>query len=215
MEQHANGAESREGARSVPPVSRRSSFTLIELLVVVAIILILVGIALKITGVVGRQGGRARTLWVLEQVKNALGAYYTTYGSYPPVNSVTYILPYTDPASLPAVPDGGFGYTTGLVYYLYYVGNHPYHNSDPDAARWAHYLEDIGGYDMKPMSNKSSSAFTWVFWTNRVHDISDAWGRGLYYSCPSPYQQFRLWSAGPNGRNENGAGDDIGVTWTE
>lgn len=214
MNEPSERAVMTEAGRPVRPVSRRSSFTLIELLVVVAIILVLIGIVLRVTGVVGRQGGKARTLWVLEQVKNALGAYYTTYGSYPPVDSVTYILPKTDPNTLPAIPDGGFGYSTGLVYYIFTTDK--YHNQDRDALRWQHYLEDVDGTGLIPMSNKSSSAFTWVFWTNAAHYINDAWGRSLYYKAEPPdYQRYRLWSAGPNGVNENGGGDDIGVTFTE
>lgn len=195
------------------PVSRRGAFTLIELLVVVTIILILVGITLKITSIVGRQGGKARTLWVLEQVKNSLGAYYTANGTYPPVNSVTYVLPFKEPIG--AVPDGGLGYSTGLVYYIYSANDYQYHNPDPEVARWAHYLKDIGSIDLKAMTNKSVNSGAWVFWTNKVHWIADGWGNNINYSSSPPYQQYKLWSSGPNGSNEFGAGDDIGVTWSE
>ena len=41
----------------------------------------------------------------------------------------------------------------------------------------------------------------------------DAWGEQLYYRYPSTNQTMRskpdIWSAGPDGRNDDGGGDDI------
>lgn len=41
--------------------------------------------------------------------------------------------------------------------------------------------------------------------------LVDAWGHPLVYRCPSgmPGRMFRLYSIGPNGIDEDGAGDDI------
>ena len=190
--------------------SRRGSFTLIELLVVVTIILILAGITLKVMSLVNRKTGQAQTLWVLEQVKNALGAYYTTYGTYPPVNSVYFEYKGTDPASLPATPTNMY-YSTGLVYYIY--ANPPYteHNPDVEARRWQHYLERLPGDNGSPPHSNMVGAF-FVTWTNNSHTICDAWGTPLQYNCSAPYQKFLLWSCGPNGVNNTGTFDDIGVT---
>ncbi|MEI6516555.1 MAG: type II secretion system protein [bacterium] len=186
---------------------RHGGFTLIELLVVVAIILILMGITFNIIGVATRKAGQAQTMQILEQVKNALGAYYTTYGIYPPVSSVYYEYENQSVASMPTPPDD-LHYTTGLVYYIF---NGAYHNPDAEAARWQHYLEGIGGMGM-PIYSNNGGAFNFQF-TNSCHTISDAWGSEIHYQCiPPDYQQYRLWSEGPNKEDNGGGGDDIGVT---
>lgn len=185
----------------------KRSFTLIELLVVVAIILILAGLTIRVMSMVNRKTGQVATMRILEQVKNALAAYHTTYGSYPPVNQVYYEFENTLMSSLPAVPSNP-GYTTGLVYYIY---TGPYHNPDADAARWQHYLEGIGSAGGPTYSNQIGGAF-WVSWTNSSHTINDAWARELKYQHSADYQSFKLWSLGPDGSDNGGGGDDIGVT---
>lgn len=184
----------------------RASFTLIELLVVVTIILILAGITLKVMSVVNRKAGQAKTMKILEQVKNALGAYYTTYGTYPPVQSVGFEHEYRPPHGVGAPTN--LGYSTGLVYYLTSgSGCVKPHNVDPAVGRWEHYLEGIIDGDTSLVTNQQQWA-----WTNYTHSIQDAWGQGLQYESFDPYQKFKLWSIGPNGTNDLGGGDDIGVT---
>jgi len=43
--------------------------------------------------------------------------------------------------------------------------------------------------------------------------FKDAWGEPLFYSFPGQHQTIKtkpdIWSAGPNGQNEDGGGDDI------
>jgi len=180
----------------------RRAFTLIELLVVVAIILILAGITLKIIPMVTRKTGQVATMRLLEQVKNALGGYYSTYGIYPPVNSVYYEYENTPMSSLPITPPNS-GYSTGLVYYIY---NGPHHNPDSEASRWQHYLRDIGS------ASTRTTGVGWVMWTNSTHTIKDSWGNDLKYSNSSDHQWYKLWSVGPNGVDESGGGDDVGVT---
>lgn len=180
----------------------RASFTLVELLVVVAIILILLGLSLKVMAIINRKTATANSIRIVEQVKNALGAYYSTVGSYPPVSSVLFEYENTPAGSLPALPPS-MNYKTGLVYYIF---SGAYHN--PEAVQWAHYLEGIGGYGAPAYSNRPG-AF-WVFWTNSSHTVCDAWGRELIYSSTGDYQRFTLYSLGANGANENGSGDDIG-----
>ncbi len=45
-----------------------------------------------------------------------------------------------------------------------------------------------------------------------VHgEVIDAWGNPLFYRSPgSKAAKFDLYSAGPNGKDDCGAGDDIG-----
>jgi prepilin-type N-terminal cleavage/methylation domain-containing protein len=201
------GGRNMKGARLGLSRRRNPAFTLIELLVVVAIILVLTGIALRIMSLVNRKAGTAATLRVLEQVKNALGAYYSTYGTYPPVTSVAYIYEKTPMKDLPDPPDD-MGWRTGLVYFIY-SGDH--HN--PYAQRWQHYLEGIGGFDI--LTNAKPKNFVWNYWTNNLHSIWDAWDSELRYECLPPYSTYRLWSIGPNRNDNNGGGDDLGVAPTE
>lgn len=194
--------------RAVRGGGRRGSFTLIELLVVVAIILVLLGMSLRVMSIINRKTTTAKTIWILEQVKNALGAYYSTYGSYPPVSLVGYEYERTPMATLPALPPSMY-WKTGMVYYIYSDAKH-----NPEAAPWQHYLKDIGYFGMAEYSQRIGAA--WIFWSNNTHSIVDAWDRGIYYRADPPdYQRYLLWSAGPNGADEGGGGDDIGVQATD
>jgi len=73
--------------------------------------------------------------------------------------------------------------------------------------RWQPHIEGI------------LSGHVW-FWPSRENakcvvarrTIWDAWEHDLmYYSAP-PYRSYRLYSIGPNGKDENGKGDDIELT---
>ena len=199
--------------RSGVAVGRRKAFTLIELLVVVSIILILMGISLKVMSIVNRRGITARTEWVIQQVKNALGAYYSLYGIYPPVSTVPFIyeglLP---PAADVVIPQSQLGWSTGLVYYIFSTDSR--HNQE--AAPWQHFLEGIGsGISPELHTNVTVGAWNGGF-TNKSHTVNDSWGNQIHYRADGPdYQRFILWSSGPNGVDENGGGDDIGVQWTD
>jgi hypothetical protein len=110
-------------------------------------------------------------------------------------------------SSLPALPTNSY-YTTGLVYYIY---SGPHHNPDAEVVQWQHYLEGIGSDGGPTYSNQIGGAF-WVSWTNSSHTINDAWSRELKYQHSADYQSFKLWSLGPDGADNAGGGDDIGVT---
>ena len=162
---------------------RRGSFTLIELLVVVAIILILLGLSLKVMSIINRKATTAKTIWILEQVKNALGSYYSTYGSYPPVSFVGYEYERTPMSDLPALPPS-MNWKTGMVYYIYSDTKH-----NAEATPWQHYLKGIGSYGMAEYSNRVGAA--WVFWSNNTHSVYDAWDRPLSYRAEPPdYQRY-------------------------
>jgi len=187
---------------------RRSAFTLIELLIVIAIILILSGISLKIMSMVGNKTGIAKTTVTLEQVKNALAAYYATYGSYPPVNSIKTVAPYNQPTTLAT---NSF-LSRGLMAYIFSgAGVYPaitqaYLNSD--AARWDHYLSGIYS-ESKNLTNIVQGLSTAPL-TNIVFTICDAWGNELRYSPQLPdYQGYTLSSGGATGSTN----DDIYVTY--
>jgi len=195
-----------ESERRIHNGLRRRAFTLIELLVVVAIILILVGISMKIMQLANRKAGVAKTTWVIEQVKNALAGFYSEYGAYPPVSSISYT--WIPDSSIPnRYPDANFNMSTGLVYYLAYFGNHT----------WSHFITDGGvlgipgaSTNSVPLSN--GQGYTPVF-TNDAQSINDAWGHEIHYSTSQSdgYQGYKLWSNGPDGINNLGTNDDIGV----
>lgn len=211
--------QSNEGVKLVPRlVSRRSlaSFTLIELLVVVAIILILAGMSLKIMSMVTRKTATARTIMVLEQVKGALGAYYATYGSYPPVNTVYSSAPYKMPSTPPPDPKTSRGLTS------YIMSCYSKYSGSPDtlaffnqeARRWDYYWEKIGdrAYYTSP-TNKMGAAGSMYFWTNAAVTILDGWDREIRYSPITTNNQegYLLWSRGADGVSGNS--DDIVVTF--
>jgi prepilin-type N-terminal cleavage/methylation domain-containing protein len=197
--------------RSGVAVGRRKAFTLIELLVVVSIILILMGISLKVMSIVNRRGSTARTEWILQQVKNALGAYYSLYGTYPPTDTVKFVYKFKLPPEedVNISPDA-LGWKTGLVYYIFSGDQH-----NPEAAPWQHFLEGIGSGIEYPSGQAVTNNQTWGF-TNRSHTLADAWGREIHYRSVGPdYQSYVMWSDGPNGISSNGVDDDIGVQWTD
>jgi len=45
---------------------------------------------------------------------------------------------------------------------------------------------------------------------------TDGWGRSFFYKTPGNVdtERYDIWSAGPNGLDENGSGDDI-TSWTQ
>jgi hypothetical protein len=119
----------------------------------------------------------------------------------------------------PAMPDGGYGWVTGLVCYL--LPSSVYgdkYNIDTVANEWQHYLEgppDIrGGQSLVPRGPKSAGGFGMVQWTNLGHTILDPWWRSYEYtSAPPDYQSYKLWSVGPDG--VSGTKDDISSGWVE
>ena len=64
--------------------SQQEAFTLIELLVVIAIIAILIGLLFPAFRAVQDQAKRTQAKNDLTQIVNAVNAYYTDYGKYPP-----------------------------------------------------------------------------------------------------------------------------------
>ena len=66
------------------PPGQFSAFTLIELLVVIAIIAILIGLLFPAFRAVQNQAKQTQAKNDLTQIVNAVNAYYTDYGKYPP-----------------------------------------------------------------------------------------------------------------------------------
>ena len=63
----------------------KKGFTLIELLIVTVVIVALMGIMFRLTGIVGSTSERETTIARMQRLENCLSGYYAAFGSYPPV----------------------------------------------------------------------------------------------------------------------------------
>ncbi len=81
MRPHEHAIPSARNARA-PGARCGAGFTLMELLVVVAIIGILVGIVLGVSGYANRKSAGSRSVADMERIKTALEEYRIAYGRY-------------------------------------------------------------------------------------------------------------------------------------
>ena len=63
----------------------KKGFTLIELLVVTVVIVALMGVIFRLTGIAGASSKRETTVFRMQCLENCLSGYYAAFGSYPPV----------------------------------------------------------------------------------------------------------------------------------
>ena len=63
----------------------RSGFTLIELLIVTVVVVSLMAIVFRLSGVAGGATARQETVSRMQRLENCLSGYYAAFGSYPPV----------------------------------------------------------------------------------------------------------------------------------
>lgn len=63
----------------------KSGFTLIELLVVTVVVVSLMAIVFRLTGIAGSSKATQRTIARMQRLENCLSGYYAAFGSYPPV----------------------------------------------------------------------------------------------------------------------------------
>lgn len=181
-------------------MKRKLGFTLIEMLTVIVIIAVLAALTMKLMVYVNQKTGKARAAGDLERIKHALTEYYAVYGCYPPVTGVTREFKGTDPN---APPDSGLGFYDGLATYLF---------ADAQKARWEKFLTGWPDTDTRARKGNNSS-YGNVYWTNNVWTILDPWDRAFDYSSANPYQNYKLFSYGPDG-SANTA-DDVGNKWAE
>ena len=64
---------------------KKQGFTLIELLIVTVVVVSLMAIVFRLTGIAGNASNRETTVHRLQCLENCLSGYYATFGSYPPV----------------------------------------------------------------------------------------------------------------------------------
>ena len=67
------------------PLTTKHGFTLIELLVVTVVIVALMGVIFRLTGIAGGTSAQETTVFRMQCLENCLSGYYATFGSYPPV----------------------------------------------------------------------------------------------------------------------------------
>ena len=65
--------------------ARNSGFTLIELLVVTVVIVALMGVIFRLTGIAGGTSAKETTVFRMQCLENCLSGDYAAFGSYPPV----------------------------------------------------------------------------------------------------------------------------------
>lgn len=63
----------------------KKGFTLVELMIVVVVLVTLMAVTFKLTGIGGDSSRRSTTITRLQKLENALSGYYAAFGSYPPV----------------------------------------------------------------------------------------------------------------------------------
>jgi prepilin-type N-terminal cleavage/methylation domain-containing protein len=183
------------------------AFTLIELLVVVAVILILFGISLKVMSVVNRKTATAKTLYVLEQTRNALDAYFASVGSVPNTTVIKYDRVVGQSAAGFDVSEKLKDFEVrGLSYYLGY-------ESRDRSDSWQKFAKTvIGGVGSHTNPPIVKVGFDAVMTTNSVDSIRDGWGREIVYLPNADCDGYTLYSQGPD--TSTGI-DDIGIDKNE
>ena len=63
----------------------KKGFRLVELLIVTVVVVSLMGIVFRLTGIVGGTTKRQQTISRMQRLENCLAGYYAVFGSYPPV----------------------------------------------------------------------------------------------------------------------------------
>jgi len=109
---------------------------------------------------------------------------------------------------------GSIGYSYGLVSYLWpreQGGQKHWYDRDTerDASakkKWAHYLDNLNVCRSKKEVSRNIGGTDFIY-TNNVLTVRDPWNHDYKYECRPPHMQYKLWSVGPDGKDDTG--DDI------
>lgn len=208
---------------------RRGGFTLVEVLVTIAIITLLMGLVLP---ALMKSSGKAReveTKTLINMIKAALQEYEHDYGDYPPT-------------SLRDQGSSSNGVNDGIESLVVHLSNKSkgspyleledknYENLDNDnipssypldwffGNRQAREIVDSWGNPLVYFHHRDYSAPKSHMRTyrlaNRKNTSGFKPGKSKRTAAFHGWSSFQIWSVGPNGKNENGDGDDIG-SWGE
>lgn len=207
---------------SSPQTDRAHGFTLIELLVVMGIIALLAGIAIPTIMSVRTAAKKSATGSTLQQMRLAMETYSGDFGDYPPST----------------LRDCGVktnklndGIESLVACFLTEKQNGPYFDFSSD--RLINTDNDrVANFNKS--TNRSGKAYEFsdewgrpfIYFHNRDYErpqvanryILDAASKRRISAKPQKDEKtdnwhglfsYQIWSVGPNGRNENGGGDDI------
>jgi prepilin-type N-terminal cleavage/methylation domain-containing protein len=202
--------------------ARERGFTLVEILVVIAIIAVLSGIAIPVLSSVKTRQKATATKMLIERLKGAIEHYSDDFGDYPPSSPKL--------AGLPATgTDDGIKTLVRCLSTKKKSG--PYFQFEDDVLK-----KDDSGRQVS--GNPTDSYFA----TKDLFECVDAFGNALIYLHNADYKtgqkvelgtetvqvsgvrskktnqyhdltKFQLWSAGANGKNDQGDDDDV-VSWS-
>jgi type II secretion system protein G len=206
---------------------RRQGFTLVEVLIVVAIIGVLMGLVLPALMKAGNKAKITETQTIIEQIKAALQEYEHDYGDYPPT-------------SLKDEEHYSNGVNDGIESLVVHLSNKDkgtpyleleeksYSNTDRDDVPASYPLNWFFG-DSQAREIVDSWGNPLVYFHNRdyakpkthmqTYKLTSgkklsgfAPGKSKKTAAYHSWSSYQIWSVGPNGKNENGEGDDI-VSW--
>jgi len=212
-------------------------FTLIEILVVITIIALLGGMVLRLGNLVYQKIARAKEASRIEHLRLCLEEYYKAYGIYPPTGSMSYISPVDGrfPEDWERIvragrrndPNFNRAASTGLIYFVMASGANFTSDHAPENTAWHEYWENVGAAaDLLAHTNQFSPGYGRYDYSNYWYSVLDSWLHEYRYVSTHPYQSYRLWSVGPDGRtwdpdsstaqNKDRVADDVGFdAWVE
>ncbi|RME88699.1 MAG: type II secretion system protein [Planctomycetota bacterium] len=201
---------------------KKKGFTLVEILVVIALIGLLMGIFMVAIGSSRRNAKIRATKTLLKQLELALSNYQSDFGTYPP-SSLKDI-------GVTIENSKNQGIESLVACLFTQQKNGPYFK-DYDSKRLTNYDKDKMP-NFNDNLNKSGEALeytdSWKEVLVYIHGrdyqdyqrVADYMGKKSYGFSIKPAMDpktknffnpttFQLWSVGPNGKNENGRGDDV------
>ena len=198
-------------------------FTLIEMLIVMGIIVILVGILLPSVWSARRHARKNQAATAIQNLRMAIESYHGAFGDFPPSTLRDIGLPVNR-------TNDGIESLVACISTTRKGG--PFHEFEEDKLKNADrdkipdfnasYLKKGEAYEyVDPWGNP------YIYFHNRDYanpEIASKYGfpeGKTVKATPSKspktgnwhgYESFQLWSAGPDGKNDNGGGDDI-TSW--
>jgi len=203
-----------------------AGFTLVEMLVVIAIIGVLAGLILVGVRAARRSAARSACEARIQALKSALQTYANDFGDYPP----------TSLAGLSRSPGKNEGIESLIHCLTTRQGeSSPYFepekdelgNTDGDAQARNVADSRLGGAECLELLDPWGNPFVYYHHRDLKPVAGPAWARLQVYvkgdgqsakTQPRPDDRtksypgetsYQLWSFGPNGENEDGAGDDV------